>query len=173
MQIVAAIIAALAAASKALLDWWKACLPDSAEHRAIRNSIRSEMAAAIISLNFFVCDALDPELSEKDLLRKHFPHPLRMRSIPSPGSDKLPEARELKNWADGLASIGGSGHAPLFEVLMLLQGLALPPLNKYLRRDSRAFVNRILKRPDAEEYRLNCLQHGGRYIKGNRSARNS
>jgi len=178
MQWVTIVAAALAFLGGAMLEWWKGWIGVLSSNRAIRRSIAVELSQILVTLNFYVTEALGPDpLSDYALLAKYFPKPLRLRSFSyfwfrERGKVlRLPEWRLLYDWADSLPRIGTTDKAPLFQVLMLCQALAMPPLNQCLNRELRGFVNRILNLPGAQTYRLNCLQHGGQFLEDHRSPR--
>jgi hypothetical protein len=131
-------------------SWW-------ARH-AIRNAVRAEIKAVLIGLNFYVLAAMD-EGPSAALDAKYLSNQLSLESFKYYWQNqrdallKLPEWSRLKNWNALLEQIRIGSHPTFFNVIMLFEGLTIPPLDRCVSRESRVFVRSILDRHEVRSYR--------------------
>jgi hypothetical protein len=157
ITIVTAIIAFMAGlATESFKQWsvsWFAV-------RGIRKAVQAEIQAVLVHVNFYILAATD-EGSSDALNAKYFSKRLSLNSFEYHWENerymllKLPEWPRLKNWNASLGQIRESPHPPLFNAIMLFESLTIPPLDKCLGGDSKAFVKTVLARPEVQQYRNN------------------
>lgn len=126
----------------------------------IRKAVAAELHGVVVTLNFFIMRAMDGGPSPKAQCANA---PLKLESFTyywENEPDRLMRLREwprLKGWSDRLAVINSGEHPPLFNVVMLLEGLLIPPLDRCVSRDTRRFLKRIADRPEVKAYKVDYL----------------
>jgi len=116
------------------------------------------MKSVLIHLNFYILTAMDQGANDT-LSAEYFNGRLSLESFEYYWQNqrdailKIPEWSRLKGWNELLGQILESPHPPLFNVIMLFESLTIPPLDKCLDRDSRAFARRVIARPEVQQYK--------------------
>jgi hypothetical protein len=145
-------------------DWWRGWSVSWFSNREIRRAIQAEFHAVLVTLNFYILNAMEENGRAAGLIARYFPRPLQLEAFQYYWQHqqhrllRLPEWSRLKSWNDNLGQIGfGAPHPPLFMAIMLFESLTIPPLDRCVSRDSRKFVRNVLARPEVAKYKLDYL----------------
>ncbi|MEP6960957.1 MAG: hypothetical protein ABI995_02705 [Acidobacteriota bacterium] len=150
------LIAAIAAlVAKLIPEGW-------ARRRNLRLSIQSEIHAVCITMNFALMTTLIDGADDREIRRRYFPSPVRLKSVDRLLHEKQIDAivEQLPNWQrlEWLSGALGaltlkSDLPPAFRMIEIFGALTTPPLSRYASRETRRFARGILSRPEVENYR--------------------
>ncbi len=137
-------------------DWLKHWNANWFTRHNLRNALKAELSAVIVSLNFFVREAIE--------------HPERDGPAPFgwqyelPAFDyywtqnreallKLPEWSRLRGWRERLLGINDWPEPRVFSAIMLVEALLLPPMDKLVTRPMRQTIRLLLSEPRVQKYK--------------------
>jgi hypothetical protein len=162
MDYAAAITGAIVGAGVGIaLDWNRQWTVGIFSRREIRAAVGAELHGVLVTLNFFIFDAIDDPDRQRQKVTGYFDG-LRLDSVDFYWQQerekllKLPEWPRLKRWNDRLAQLG-SHQEPLFEAIMLFESLLIPPLDKCLSHSSKQFARSVVARPDVVAIKMTRL----------------
>ncbi len=162
MELSNIVAAAVAFFAGLAADWMRGIGAGVLSNREIRSAVRVEIERVLVTLNFYLMKATEPNADAASTLQYPGQFP-RLESVEYYWENdrkrflRLPEWTLLRGWADRLGKIGTGSHPALFDVIMLFESLTAKPLKHCLGRESRKFVQRILARREIDIYKMDYM----------------